>query len=956
MTQEELFKALRGERRTQVDLSLGQVPISPTIQSGGRYTVVVPGFSKQNSATRLSAVLAQVPQVAGQFKNIQEQAGIREANELTPDEVIRRVESGDTEAQGILASYGKEKTFQEQLYARYFSSSLQPAFTRVEAELRNLTPRQLSEIGDVRSYAQQKIVEAIDPEVFETIKNPNNRFMAVRHNLAMEAIVPKIVESVTGNAEAKKGAYARDEAINNAAGEMADVLIPQSRPSDAMVGESIKGLISTAFGSAAIDPTTAKEIDDGTMARVKGDPKRGSSGMLYRGLEADIPTVAVHKSSGLKAKDYIKVTSDLFPEGKIFQVAGTGPAPGRLDFYSSDKEQYNNFASQKLQSVVKVDKDGNEVGLKDTQNISTVVDKDGKEVGLKAPSNISTVKVDKDGKEVGLKAPPNISTVVDSLVSNLATQGIAQETILKTVASGLGQRFDAYIAYGDFESANELLEYVENGDIKVEGRSFIKTFQGRALASEALKKIEAAEDAAERKENNILGDESKRNENEFSAAIAEIAISIADDASPEQIEEAKTKLEEIEAQVLTSQKDNNLDAASSARLRNTLDNTTNDIETGSIRQNNLVAQRISAWEAQNARTVESLQKTFGDMTDSALGVVSEVLGSDYVDQHYQDQNYSGNPSYSLQLQHFVSGIAAAAREITSKQLLNTLDPSDPLFRDKYEQALADNYKKLLEGEKEKAPEPPVAQTTTADARVRDELRKQNLVPTSENIRMAQDQLLAETPDTPSGKLFNRQYQLKDNFGKLSSISLLRGFNDFVDNPLLRDRTELSTSQVASIAVTASKNAITPSFSSDINKALETAASPIKKAQIRQNWSLNYVKNTGLPVEFLEGDMMTNHFAGFKSYPMVGRVRNMVKIDFDNGDRYFKRYKRAVMSAEALAAYSNGDETLLDRVFNAGVAKGQLTEAQKADFIESQLELGRKIGILEQLTETNEQQQ
>ena len=925
MTQEELFKALRGERRTQVDLSLGQVPISPTIQSGGRYTVVVPGFSRQNSATRLSAVLAQVPQVAGQFKNIQEQAGIREANELTPDEVIRRVESGDTEAQGILASYGKEKTFQEQLYARYFSSSLQPAFTRVEAELRNLTPRQLSEIGDVRSYAQQKIVEAIDPEVFDTIKNPNNRFMAVRHNLAMEALVPKMVEAIAGNAEAKKLAHARDEAISNTAGEIANPNILQSPPSDAVVAASITGLDSTAFGGPDIDPTTAKEIADGTMARVKGDPKRGSSGMLYRGLEADIPTVAIHKSHGLKAKDYIKVTSDLFPEGKIFQVAGTGPAPGRLDFYSSNKEEYNKFAAQKLQSVVKVDKDGNEVAL---------------------------------------KAPPNISTVVDSLVSNLATQGIAQETILRTVGSGLGQRFDAYIAYGDFESAYELLEYVENGDIKVEGRSFIKTFQGRAVATEALKKIEAAEDAAERKEKQILGKEVDNNENKFSADIAEVLMSVTDNASPEEIEEALNKLNDFRSLSINMQRSNELDAPATARIRNLIDNAENDIRLGTAKENSQFTQRVNAWESANALTINAIQRDFSDMRKSTLAVIAEVLGEGYLAQESIESLSSGKTEYSLQLQGLAESLAAAAREMTSKQLLTTLDPNDPMFRDKYEQALADNYKELLQREKDKVPEAPVAQTPTADAMVLDELKNQNLPPTAENIKMVQNKILAETPNTPSGKLFNRQYQLKGNVGQLSATALLRGFNDWANNNTLRDRTDLSPSQVASLAVTASNKATTISFSSAIDAALKTTADPIKKAQIRQNWILAYVKNTGLPVEFLEGDMMTSNSVatttfslGHQGAALVGRDQTKpLYLDFNNGNRYFTRYKRVVMSAEALRAYANGDKTLLDRVFNAGVAKGQLTESQKEDFINSQLGLGRKIGMLEPPTETNEQKQ
>ena len=920
MTQAELFKALRGERRTEVDLSLGQVPVSPTIQSGGKYTVVVPPVSRQNSATRLSAVLAQVPQVTGQFKNIQQQAGVREANELTPDEVIRRFQDGDVEAQGVLASFGKEKTFQEQLYSRYFTSTLQPGFTKVESEVRNLTPRQIAEIGDVRSYVQQKLVNSIDPDVFNTIKDPNNRFMAQRHNLAMEALIPKVVEGVVGSAERKKQDYALTQSLESEKDGLSDIGVQQGVPEGEDISVTVEGLRSTAFGSREIDPTTAEDIDSGNMARVGGDEKRGSSGMLYRGLENDIPTVAIHKSHGLKGKDYIKVTSDLFPEGKIFQVAGTGPAPGRLDFYSSNKEEYNNFAAQKLQSVV---------------------------------------KVDKDGKPLAVKAPSNIARMVEASSSRLAAQGIGNDQIIAATYKGLSARANSYLANGDLENARELLELVETGEIKVEGKSFIKTATGRTLATEMLKSIEAEEDKIDREENKILGNESKKFENETNAQARAIAVGLSEDPTEEEEEDALNRLAELEQSIVTAQQNNQVDAVTANRLAATISSFENDIKNRTTLQNQLHAQEVAAHGAASGNIPSEVADFHSEPNEAVLGLYEKELGKAYLDIHKTENYAAGTQTYSASLQGIMKVNAAQAKTQTDAWALKTLDPQDPAYRSKYEDKFTSNLQKIIGAEKDKGQIVTPDSPPNASEQVINLLKEKGLALTESNIDLAQEELLKDSSRT---SLLDKDY----NFNP-KSLKFLRGqrhlnsFNSLIDNDVLFDRANLPPSSMAEIATVGARKAVSPSYFSDISRTLKNTSDPLKKLQIRQNYIQAHVRFTGLPVDVIEGSMVVvNSIASGGNYVTSDIIIPSSKtttftLDFDAADNYFKRYNERIISSEAVVAYDKGNTSLMDRAFAAGVAKGQLNEDQRQDFIDEQLRIGRDIGIIKPLSQNNEQE-
>jgi hypothetical protein len=143
--------------------------------------------------------------------------------------------------------------------------------------------------------------------------------------------------------------------------------------------------------------------------------------------------------------------------------------------------------------------------------------------------------------------------------------------------------------------------------------------------------------------------------------------------------------------------------------------------------------------------------------------------------------------------------------------------------------------------------------------------------------------------------------------------------------------------------------------------LKNTSDPLKKLQIRQNYIQAHVRFTGLPVDVIEGSMVVvNSIASGGNYVTSDIIIPSSKtttftLDFDAADNYFKRYNERIISSEAVVAYDKGNTSLMDRAFAAGVAKGQLTEDQRQDFIDEQLRIGRDIGIIKPLSQNNEQE-
>ncbi len=196
----ELIDALKGTRREQVDLSLGQVPLGNSIAKAGNYNVVVAPVASSNELTQIASALSRVSPLLSEFGRYQMAEGRQEASQLTLEEVIRRVEAGDTEAEGLLKDLGKQKAFSQNVYRRYNTEKILPAFQAKRDELKSLTPEQLLERGITtptafNNYARSQFA-GIAGQFKEFVSK--DRFMAQLHNDYLERSIPAEASALAG--------------------------------------------------------------------------------------------------------------------------------------------------------------------------------------------------------------------------------------------------------------------------------------------------------------------------------------------------------------------------------------------------------------------------------------------------------------------------------------------------------------------------------------------------------------------------------------------------------------------------------------------------------------------------------------------------------------------------------------------------------------------------------------
>lgn len=178
MTTEELKKALSQESREKVDVNLGQVSLRSTVSRGGQYNVVPQATPKQNSLTRLATALNQLPQIAGQFKNIQEQAGIEKVQAMDPNEIKaeleRRAENGDEEAGSFIYDLFQKEAVDEELYRQVLKTQVIPELQAIEAQLANASPAEMNKImssSDPLELIKKKYQDAIPSAVTKMVEN-----------------------------------------------------------------------------------------------------------------------------------------------------------------------------------------------------------------------------------------------------------------------------------------------------------------------------------------------------------------------------------------------------------------------------------------------------------------------------------------------------------------------------------------------------------------------------------------------------------------------------------------------------------------------------------------------------------------------------------------------------------------------------------------------------------------
>lgn len=216
MTQQDalLSSLLKSEQRRPVDVNLGQVPITPTIGRMGNYSVVTRETPRDNAALELSRALSQLPQLLGQAKNISVAAGLKQAQEMDLEEIEKRFNKGDTEAEGFMTWLGGNKAFQEAAYQRLFDASIKPRLQKVSSEIDGMTNGELLQFDSdesIKEYAQSRLVGSIAPGVLDTVRT--NSWLAIRHNRAMEAIIPDYVQKAAASIDARKRDFQEKEAL-----------------------------------------------------------------------------------------------------------------------------------------------------------------------------------------------------------------------------------------------------------------------------------------------------------------------------------------------------------------------------------------------------------------------------------------------------------------------------------------------------------------------------------------------------------------------------------------------------------------------------------------------------------------------------------------------------------------------------------------------------------------------
>jgi lysozyme len=267
----ELIEALRGTRREQVDTGLGQVPLGNNIARAGQYNVVVAPVASSNEFTQLAANLSKFGALTTEFGRFQQARGQEEARQLSLDEVIRRVESGDTEAEGLLAELGKQRAFSHNIYRRYNAEKVLPAFQAKRNELGSLTPEQLIERGikspdDFESYARAQFAEI--SKQFQPFVS-NDRFMAQMHNDYLEKSIPAEASSLAGDYTKYVRAYNKqvyDQSLSSAFYSYSDA---------GTNGEYSEGFVDLVKKLEGFTPTSKKDgaqfsVGYGTRAQGAG--------------------------------------------------------------------------------------------------------------------------------------------------------------------------------------------------------------------------------------------------------------------------------------------------------------------------------------------------------------------------------------------------------------------------------------------------------------------------------------------------------------------------------------------------------------------------------------------------------------------------------------------------------------------------------------------------------------
>ncbi len=186
MTAEELKEAISQSRRERVDVNIGEVSLRPTAQPGGQYNVQVETTPKQNALTDFANALRQFPQIYGQYANIQKEAGKKEIDELSPEELEDRALNGDQDAKETVLNRFKLRGINEALFNARYETTIFPRLAAQEQEFKDMRPDAVEQFfqdengnpiedeTDIIENLRLKYASLIPDDV---INNPNQKVM-----------------------------------------------------------------------------------------------------------------------------------------------------------------------------------------------------------------------------------------------------------------------------------------------------------------------------------------------------------------------------------------------------------------------------------------------------------------------------------------------------------------------------------------------------------------------------------------------------------------------------------------------------------------------------------------------------------------------------------------------------------------------------------------------------------
>lgn len=524
MTNEELLEAFKSDRRTPVDVNFGQIPLSPTIGRAGNYQVVQRGVIKENAASELSSALAQLPQIAGQFKNIQQAAGVKDVQKLDNEEIIRRVENGDTGATGLgfLKDWGKQRGYSRALYDQYYKIKTIPKLEAFESKLASMTPEELSNVltdgGNLSAMNDDQLQAALEQK-FRDITKPQEGMqlddhMKVLHNESLRRI-PVFAAKALGAIRKKQGEYIDRQTleqlsdsvstfqsetykpINSELGRSSDsdgssgTLLPDQAATAPDVIPSVRGKLTVYSPQKTFNkmeggyPSSKAGPDGKFLVRTVADVVNGSSEYVtlagspqFYGRSYIIPSLPYTNPETGEVEQLENVRGVVHDTGSAFKTAPEGrfDIPLGKDLDNKAMNNYNALLNKSNVTFVRaMNQDGDPEDYRDKNEKAS------------APLNVEQkVAQSKEHYEIHLNHDAmRLGSNLQNALANAGAQGstFTSSQLETKAAQTLQNNLMAMIQQGgrELDVVSTFLDLTENGGIDLGDKPLFQTPSGKQL-------------------------------------------------------------------------------------------------------------------------------------------------------------------------------------------------------------------------------------------------------------------------------------------------------------------------------------------------------------------------------------------------------------------------------------------------------------------------------------------